>query len=83
MCLTEKSENLVGQLRLPVPPTPVGISSRPFVLELCPLGFGAVLVPDALLVLLQLDPRPARHVERAPDRHQRREEDDHIANDER
>ncbi len=38
-----------------------------------------VLVPETLLVLLELDPRPAGHVPRAVDGGQRRHEDDAVA----
>jgi hypothetical protein len=66
----------------PVSPTSVWIAPRPLVLDLGPLSIDPgclLLVAQTLLVLLQLDPRPARHVKRAPHGHHRRHEDHCVA----
>ena len=67
-----------------MPPAPVWIAPGPLVLELGPFAVGlgaAVLVPQTLLVLLELDPGSSGNVEGAPDRDEGREEDHHVAND--
>ena len=52
------------------------VPSRTLVLEFR-LGLGS-LVPQALLVILQLDPRPSGDVEHAPDGDDGRQEDDRV-----
>ena len=63
-----------------MPPAPGRVTTRPFVLKLG-LGLGS-LIPEALLVVLELDPGPAGDVEHAPDGDQGRQEDDGVEDDE-
>ncbi len=73
------SKSIKPSNSLPVSPASSRVSSRSFVLKLR-LGLRS-LISQAFLIILQLHPRSAGHIEHAPDGHHGRQEDDGVEDD--